>query len=383
MKRRISALCLGTVFALSISSNLVLTGNAANLSDSSNGQVFGEASTGSKYHRIPALYTLSDGTVMATIDSRFGSEADSPNNIDIALRTLKDGVWSDVSFPYHFDDYSNSSGLAKNSASFIDSNIVQGLDNKIHLTVDVFPSGYGYPNALAGTGYKTIDGEKYLALTRSNDITNFSNFNYYVKDNKILDSRGNYTGYNLDNYFNVYEDTEPLTVEQKNPDGTLSGKRVPMNVFYSDSMFKVFATSYLWTMSSDDGGKTWSAPTPLNHLKRDTERFMGTGPGRGLTITEGEYKGRILIPIYDSQDGERSSVIYSDDNGETWKRGKRVELDKGALSPGKASESQLVQLPDGTVRMYARGTADYIGYADSFDGGVTFEPLHFLAKECL
>ncbi len=147
-----------------------------------------------------------------------------------------------------------------------------------------------------------------------------------------------------------------------------------MNVFYSDSMFKVFATSYLWTMSSDDGGKTWSEPTPLNHLKRDNERFMGTGPGRGLTITEGEYKGRILIPIYDSEDRERSSVIYSDDNGETWQRGNRVTLD-GSSSPGKASESQLVQLPDGTVRMYARGTADYIGYADSFDGGVTFEPL--------
>lgn len=337
-------------------------------------EIFNEQSTGALYHRIPVLYTLQDGTVFASIDARFGSAADSPNNIDIAYRTLKDGNISPAILPYHFVDYTDEKGKTSNSASFIDSNIVQDLDGTIHLTVDVFSAGYGYPNARAGSGYKTIDGNKYLALTTKSDTTNFNNFNYYVKDGKILEENGNETGYTIDEHFNLYENGKALMIKQKRPDGSYSGKEVPMNVFYKDSKFRVFATSYMWTISSKDGGKTWSSPKCLNHLKREEERFMGTGPGRGLTITTGEYKGRILIPIYDSQDGERSSVIYSDDGGETWKRGNRTTLST-TDNPRKSSESQLVQLPDGTVRIYARSASGYIGYADSFDGGVTFEPL--------
>lgn len=372
MKKKVLALFLSSVFSFSVFSNLAFASTQNN--DSGGQQIFNEQSTGSSYHRIPAMYTLADGTVFATIDARFGSEADSPNNIDIALMTLKDNVWSEATFPYYFGDYSNDSGRTSNSASFIDTNIAQGLDGKIHLTVDVFPVGYGYPNAKAGSGYKTINGEKYLALTTSKDTTNFNNFNYYIKDNKIFDEQGNATEYSVDGYFNLYKNGEQLKVKQKNPNGSYNGKEVPMNIFYKDSIFKVFSTSYMWTISSEDGSKTWSDPMCLNYLKRDNERFMGTGPGRGLTITEGEYKGRILVPIYDSQDGERSGVIYSDDNGKTWSRGNRVTLSQQD-SPGKASEAQLIQLPDGTVRMYARGSAGYIGYADSFDGGVTFEPL--------
>lgn len=374
MKRKILVLFLSSIFVSNIFSSVAFANNVLDTKDNSGIQIFNEVSTGSKYHRIPAMYTLSDGTVFSTIDARFGSEADSPNNIDIALMTLKDNNWSLASFPYYFGDYSNESGRASNSASFIDTNIVQGLDNKIHLTVDVFPSGYGYPNAKAGTGYKTINGEKYLALTRDKDTTNFRNFNYYIKDNIIFDDNGNDTGYSVDGYFNLYRNKEQLKVRQKNADGSFTNKEVPMNIFYENSVFKVFPTSYMWTITSNDGGKTWLEPVCLNYLKRENERFMGTGPGRGLTITEGKYKGRILIPIYDSEDGERCSVIYSDDNGKTWNRGNRVTLSEED-SPGKASESQLIQLPDGTVRVYARGSSGYIGYADSFDGGVTFEPL--------
>ena len=204
MKRKILVLFLSSIFVSNIFSSVAFANNVLDTKDNSGIQIFNEVSTGSKYHRIPAMYTLSDGTVFSTIDARFGSEADSPNNIDIALMTLKDNNWSLASFPYYFGDYSDESGRASNSASFIDTNIVQGLDNKIHLTVDVFPSGYGYPNAKAVTGYKTINGEKYLALTRDKDTTNFRNFNYYIKDNIIFDDNGNDTGYSVDGYFNLY-----------------------------------------------------------------------------------------------------------------------------------------------------------------------------------
>lgn len=342
-------------------------------------QIFNEKETYSKFYRIPAMYTLSDGTVMASIDARFADSADSPNNIDIAMRTLPNGsnTWSEVSFPFYFEDFTETSGRTRDSASFIDTNIVQGLDGTIHLTVDAFPAGYGYPNAKAGSGYKTINGEKYLALTKGGNVEDFSSFDYYIKDGSIYNKNNEKTNYTIDEKFNLYENGSPLMIKQKDINyGSIvkTDKEIPMNIFYKDSIFKVYATSYLWTISSKDNGKTWSNPKDLNFLKRENERFMGTGPGRGLTLTKGEYKGRILVPIYDSEDGERSSVIYSDDNGLTWKRGNRVTL-SSSNSPGKASESQLVEMPDGRVRVYARGSTKYIGYADSFDGGVTFEPM--------
>lgn len=374
MKRKFLALVLSCTFSFTILPNMAFANDTGVLKMNIEEKIFNENSTGAKFHRIPAMYTLSDGTVLATIDARFGSSADSPNNIDIALRSFKDGVWSDASFPYYFGDYSNKSGRVSRSASFIDTNIVEDLDGKIHLTVDVFPGGYGYPNAKAGSGYKTVNGEKYLALTKQKNSSNINDYNYYVKDGKILDNDGNLTNYTIDEYFNLYENNIPLTIKQKNIDGSFSGEEVPMNVFFEDSILKVFPTSFVWTISSNDGGKTWTPPKCLNYLKNENERFMGTGPGRGLTISKGKYKGRILIPIYDSEDGERSSVIYSDDGGKTFFRGKRVTMAKQD-SPGKASESQLIELPDGTVRVYARGKTGYIGYADSFDGGVNFEPM--------
>lgn len=149
------------------------------------------------------------------------------------------------------------------------------------------------------------------------------------------------------------------------------GKNVSMNIFYEDSELQVYRTSYLWMASTKDNGKTWSAPQILNELKGENEKFLGFGPGRGYVIQNGEHAGRILIPVYSTADGqgERSSVIYSDDNGKVWKRGPVTTLTNNAsVNPGKTSEAQFVELPDGTVRMYARGVTGYLGYADSVDG---------------
>lgn len=335
------------------------------------------SATGSGYYRIPALFTLQDGTVMAAIDARFGGAADSPNNLDTAINFLSPNAdtWSDATMPFHFADYSDDAGYVSGSASFIDPVIAQGSDGTIYLMVDAFPSGYGYPNAATGTGMKTVDGEAVLGLTKNgNSTTNWSNFDHYAKDGVIYTDAGVATDYTLDENMNLSKNGEPLYVAQKNASGATTGVQVPMNVFYASADFKVYATSYLFLITSKDNGASWSAPRNMNYLKRDADRFWGTGPGRGHTVVNGTYAGRILLPTYDSQDGERASVIYSDDNGATWTRSARTTM-ATTNSPGKSSESQLVELPDGTLRLFARGSTGYIGYADSTDGGATFAPM--------
>lgn len=252
--------------------------------------------------------------------------------------------------------------------------IVQADDGTIYLMADAFPYGTGSARSQAGSGMITVDGCKYLALTeKGNSVTDMKNFTLYIKeDGTVWDSRtDSATDYSVDEDFNLYKNGSALTVQQRDPSLQYNGTRVPMNIFYEDSELQVYRTSYLWMASSSDGGKTWSAPQILNSLKLESESFLGFGPGRGYVISQGEYKGRILIPVYSTEGtrGERSSVIYSDDNGKTWNRGPASTLTSdSALDPGKTSESQFVELPDGTIRMYARGNTGYVAYADSADG---------------
>lgn len=337
--------------------------------------VFDES--GSRYFRIPALITLADGGLMAAADARFGSAADSPNNLDttVAFRPAGQSQWEDATIPFHFVDISDKPGVVnKNSASFIDPVIVQAKDGTIFLMADAFPYGTGSGQSKEGSGMIEADGNKYLALTeKGKDVTNMNNFTMGIKeDGTVWDFTNNKaTEYTVDKEFNLYKNGQALTVEQRDPNLKYNGKNVPMNIFYEDSELQVYRTSYLWMASSKDGGKTWSSPQILNELKDKDEKFLGFGPGRGHVIQKGKFAGRILIPVYSTVAGrgERASVLYSDDNGITWKKGPVTTLTTSeSLNPGKTSEAQFVELPDGSVRMYARGTTGYVGYADSEDG---------------
>lgn len=337
--------------------------------------VFDES--GSRYFRIPALITLADGGLMAAADARFGSAADSPNNLDttVAFRPAGQSEWEDATIPFHFVDISDKPGVVnKNSASFIDPVIVQAKDGTIFLMADAFPYGTGSGQSKEGSGMIETDGNKYLALTeKGKDVTNMNNFTMGIKeDGTVWDFTNNKaTEYTVDQEFNLYKNGQALTVQQRDPNLKYNGKYVPMNIFYEDSELQVYRTSYLWMASSKDGGKTWSSPRILNELKDKEEKFLGFGPGRGHVIQKGKFAGRILIPVYSTVAGrgERTSVLYSDDNGITWKKGPVTTLTTSeSLNPGKTSEAQFVELPDGSVRMYARGTTGYVGYADSEDG---------------
>lgn len=343
-------------------------------------QPFAEGTLNCERFRIPALYTLADGSVLAGADVRYGHGSDSPNNIDIALAHSADG-YTDWQYTVlnHFDDYAD--GVTdKDSASFIDSAIVQTATGRIIVITDMFPSQGGYLQAKKGTGYADIDGKKRLLLTDGKNSDKLSSFGYYVGD--MTDGRAvvfnrkdkTATAYSIDEQYRLYKNGEPVYCAQKGADGV----RVQQNVFYSAAELQMYRTIYLCMRYSDDNGKSWSRPVLLSDcLKKDNENFFGICPGRGKAIMH-NGKERILFCVYnnhgliDDPICENASVIYSDDNGETWHRSKKI-----ALRPGltKTSESQLVELQaDGkkVLRMFARNNSNYIAYADSTDGGETW-----------
>jgi len=132
---------------------------------------------------------------------------------------------------------------------------------------------------------------------------------------------------------------------------------------------------------SDDDGKTWSEPVNMNETCRDTTwGWYATGPGFGIQITTGEYKGRMVIPANHSYNdpegtirngsyGYGAHVLFSDDHGETWKMSEPIK-------PG-CNESQVTELTDGTLVMNMRSYNDQYSRAISFskDGGKTWSEI--------
>jgi sialidase-1 len=136
-------------------------------------------------------------------------------------------------------------------------------------------------------------------------------------------------------------------------------------------------TRRVFVTSSRDDGRTWAKPREITtETKRPEWRWYATGPGVGIQLALGPWKGRLLIPCDhsvvqpDDPDGYNSHVIYSDDHGQTWRLG-------GVIRPA-VNECQAVELIDGTLlinmRNYDRSqTARAL--ATSTDGGITWSTV--------
>lgn len=299
-------------------------------------QPFSSGTGSSTNFRIPALVTLSDGTLVAACDARWNHSSDGFGlDTIVSYSTDKGANWN-----YTFANYLGDNGNVYNrdSTAFIDPALVVTRDDTVYMLVDLYPHGTYIGNVKAGTGFDT---KGHLLLSNNSG----SSYGYYVGDFEngsanIYQTNGTQVaGYTVDEYYNI------------------TGNNVNTNLFFSDSPYQVLGTSYLYLTKSTDGGKTWSAPRMLNsQVKSSNDMFYGVGPGRGLVTST----GRIMFPCYTytNQDGN-TSVIYSDDNGETWTR--------SDSTANQTSEAALVEA-DGRIYMFTR----HGGYYVSTDNGATW-----------
>lgn len=304
------------------------------------GQPFAAGTGGSQNFRIPAIVTLDDGTIVAAADARWNTSADAGGLDTIVSRSSDNGANWNYTFANYLGDNGNT--YVEESATFIDPALATD-GSTIYMLADLFPGGVALnssnqkPEAVAA-----FDEQGRLKLAQSGS----SEYSYYLGAfengrTQIFDANGNAVdGYTVDEYFNLYQ-----------------GDTKVSNLFFSDAPYQVVKTSYLYLTKSTDKGATWSAPTLIN-VKADDEQFYGVGPGTGIVTSD----GTILFSAYEwngTDSSQRSSFIYSTDGGETWER------TENATGSTWSSENQLVELNDGTIRMFFRNGSSQICYVDA------------------
>ena len=90
---------------------------------------------------------------------------------------------------------------------------------------------------------------------------------------------------------------------RRNVTGTYNGQPVATATSsFQNAPFKVQHTSFLYLVTSTDGGKSWSVPTLLP-LKKDSERAYLVAPSKGLVTSRGE----IVFPCYSFENYRRGS----------------------------------------------------------------------------
>lgn len=330
-------------------------------------------------YRIPSILTTAKGTIIAGADQRETIANDAPNSINFVIRRSLDGgeTWEDlqslISYP----------GKGESGASVIDSCIVQDKNTgRIIVLIDHFPGGIGQPNAEQGVGVDK-DGQFLLYDQEGNKY-------FWRKDGRVDDSKGKPTSFRVDKDGNIAVASTSSRDGKTRPGG---------NVFLCrgedpNETLLTARTSYIQMIYSDDEGKTWSKPVNLDHqVKEEWMRFLGTSPGNGIQLSKGKHSGRLLIPIYYNSENWLSfscAVLYSDDGGTTWHRGKSPndgrEFDGKVLNSQELEcesaamhESTIVERNDGSVLMLMRNQhpKGKVATAISNDGGETWGSVSF------
>ena len=342
---------------------------------------------GIKSYRIPALLKTDKGTLIAGADERRLHHSDW-GDIGMVVRRSEDKgkTWSDRVTITNLRDNPKASNPSIGSPVNIDMVLVQDPATKrIFSIYDMFPEGQGIFGMATKReeAYKQIDGKTYQILYKEGEEGSYTireNGTVYTPDGKATDYR---------------VVVNPVKPAYSDKGDLYQGNQLLGNIYFTSnktSPFRVAKDSYLWMSYSDDDGKTWSAPQDITPMvKADWMKFLGVGPGTGITLHTGPHKGRIIVPTYTTNqtnhlNGSQSSrVIYSDDHGKTWHMGGGVNdhrtltdgtvIDSSTMSNYYAqnTESSVVQLNNGDLKLFMRGLTGDLQVATSKDGGVTWE----------
>ena len=342
---------------------------------------------GIKSYRIPALLKTDKGTLIAGADERRLHSSDW-GDIGMVVRRSEDNgkTWGDRVTITNLRDNPRASDPSIGSPVNIDMTLTQDPETKrIFAIYDMFPEGKGIfgMSSQKEEAYKEIDGKTYQILYRKGERGTYTireNGTVYTPDGKATDYR-------------VVVD--PVKPAYSDKGDLYKGDQLLGNIYFTTnktSPFRIAKDSYLWMSYSDDDGKTWSAPQDITPMvKADWMKFLGVGPGVGITLRTGPHKGRIVVPVYTTNrtnhlNGSQSSrIIYSDDHGKTWHMGGGVNdnrtlydgtvVDSSTMSNYYAqnTEASVVQLNNGDLKLFMRGLTEDLQVATSHDGGLTWD----------
>ena len=337
-------------------------------------------------YRIPALLKTDKGTLIAGADERRLHHSDW-GDIGMVVRRSDDNgkTWGDKIVISNPRDNENARRAHAGSPVNIDMALVQDPKTKrIFSIFDMFVEGEAVRDlpGKAPQAYEQIGDKVYQVLYKKGEAGR-----YTIRENgEVFDPENRKTEYRV-----VVDPKKPAYSDK----GDLyKGEELIGNIYfeYSDkNIFRVSNTNYLWMSYSDDDGKTWSAPKDITYgIRKDWMHFLGTGPGTGIALHSGPHKGRLVIPAYTTNNvsylgGSQSSrVIYSDDHGETWHAGEAVNdnrpvgnqtIHSSTMNNPSAqnTESTVVQLNNGDLKLFMRGLTGDLQVATSKDGGATWE----------
>ena len=337
-------------------------------------------------YRIPALLKTDKGTLIAGADERRLHHSDW-GDIGMVVRRSNDNgkTWGDRIIISNPRDNEHAKHEDWPSPVNIDMALVQDpVTKRIFSIYDMFLEGkavFSLPGS-APQAYEQIGDKVYQVLYKQGDAGR-----YTIRENgEVFDPENRKTEYRV-----VVDPKKPAYSDK----GDLyKGEELIGNVYfeYSDkNVFRVSNTNYLWMSYSDDDGKTWSAPRDITYgIRKDWMHFLGTGPGTGIALHTGPHKGRLVIPAYTTNNvsylsGSQSSrVLYSDDHGQTWQAGEAVNDNRPVgnqvihsstmnNSGAQNTESTVVQLNNGDLKLFMRGLTGDLQVATSKDGGATWE----------
>lgn len=383
--------------------------------------------------RDDTLIAGTDANFGSTGDSGENIDAAVRRKPDASLHQAGSG-WQAPQLPssLHMRDYADEPGYKQSSSSVIDGSIVQdvrgsgrifvhidlwawngGVFEYLNVGADGAAAGGRARNVAYGDGFATIGGKKYLLLSTQNikgdadgkvgninNNTDRSRFSLVADVNGAKDPNGRYriynllgtpqpysssgtpvsdanlslgslTDYTLDPEFVLYKAGVQQTVQQKSSQS--GAPRVPMKVFYEDSLLQVYNTSYILQVYSDDDGQTWVSDQIISDMvKVENSRWFILGPGKAVQLQQGPHAGRLVVPVYMQQPGLKTAMIYSDDNGVTWTRGAAIPTSLAL------HESTIIELPGGGLQAFVRNTSGSGGKvvtATSTDGGASWRDV--------
>lgn len=149
-----------------------------------------------------------------------------------------------------------------------------------------------------------------------------------------------------------------------------------------------------WSVSSTDGGKTWSDPRNISlqthrpnqpsvkaeYVFHEDWRAYANTPGHALQFDSGKYKGRIYIPANHSEGNPKENgkdyfahSYYSDDHGKTFKIGTSVKFEG-------SNETMAAQISETGLYMNSRNQRGNVKeriVSYSNDGGVTWDTTYY------